>query len=115
MFTFLIGVVSIFVPIRGDAGPIRMIAIIGWAGFVSGALFGIALTFAERRKSVGDLSLVRAALWGVMASAVFPLVTGRADQVFWTCPFGLITSVVSVAIARNAELRDALAGDTPSR
>ncbi len=106
IFTLLIGIPSIFIPIRGDAGPIRMIAIIAWVGLVSGALFGVVLSFAESRKSVGDLSLVRAALWGILASAVFPLVTDRADQVFWTCPLGLITSVILIAVARNAELRE---------
>jgi len=106
IFTLLIGITSFFIPIRGDAGPIRMIAIIGWVGLVSGALFGVVLSCAESRKSVGDLSLGRAALWGILASAVFPLVTGRADQVFWACPFGFIASVILVAVARNAELRE---------
>lgn len=107
LFTVLVSTVAIFVPIRGDAGPLRMIAIIGGVGFVSGGLFGILMSFAENGKAIRSLSLGRAALWGMLGSAVFPLLTGRADQVFWTCPFGAIVAVSFVAIARKAALREA--------
>lgn len=48
------------------------------------------------------LSLLRAAMWGSVSSAVFPVVTGRADQMFWTCTFGVIVAVGLVALARRA-------------
>ena len=107
MFILLVGIVALFLPIRGDVGPIKMMAIIGWVGFVSGSLFGIILSFAESGKAIRNLSLVRAALWGILGSAVFPLVTGREDQVFWTCPFGMVVGLTLVAVARRVERREA--------
>ena len=41
LFAVLLCPVAIFAPIRGDVGPIRMITIIGWVGFMSGGLFGV--------------------------------------------------------------------------
>jgi hypothetical protein len=76
-------------------------------GFVSGLLFGILLSLAESGKAIQDFSLGRAALWGMLGAAVFPLVTGREDQVFWTCPFGMLAAVALVAVARKLELREA--------
>ena len=59
-------------------------------GFISGVAFGALLSFAERRKTILDLSPGRAAVWGILASAAFPLLTGRADAVlvlcFWARP-----------------------------
>ncbi len=89
-----------------DVGPFRMIAIIGWVGFVSGGIFGILLAFAENGKAIRNLSLGRAAMWGIVGSAVFPLLTQREDQVFWTCPLGAVVAMALVAIARRTELRD---------
>lgn len=87
-------------------GPIRVGAVMGMVGFVSGAVFGTLLSFAERRKTILDLSPGRAALWGILASAAFPLLTGRADAVFVLCPLGAVCAAASVAIARRAELRN---------
>ena len=107
LFAVLVSMIAIFLPIRGDVGPIRMITTIGWVGFVSGGLFGILMSFAESGKAIRSLSLGRAALWGILGSAVFPLLTDRADQVFWTCPFGAVVAMSLVAIARKAALREA--------
>jgi hypothetical protein len=87
-------------------GPIVVGAIMGMVGFVSGLAFGALLSFAERRKTILDLSPGRAALWGILASAVFPLLTGRADAVFVLCPLGAACAAASVALARRAELRN---------
>ncbi len=107
MFIVLAGIAAIFIPIRGDVGPVRMLAIITQVGFISGSLFGVLLSFAENGKAIRHLSLGRAALWGVLSSAVFPILTGRADQVFWTCPFGAIVALTLVALARQAARREA--------
>jgi hypothetical protein len=65
LFAVLVSIVAIFVPIRGDAGPIRMIAIIGGVGFVSGGLFGIGAAPARRRRKRPDdaLHLTRLLSW----------------------------------------------------
>jgi len=88
----------------GDAGiPLAM----GIVGLVSGVCFGILLSFAESRKKILDLSLTRAALWGILGSAALPLLTGMEDKLmFLTCPLGAVFAMASVAIARKAELHD---------
>ena len=80
-----------------------MVAIIGWVGFVSGSTFAIVMSFAENGKAIRNIPPARAALWGFLGSAVFPLLTQRADQVFWTCPLGAAMAVAFMAIARRAE------------
>lgn len=87
-------------------GPVLVGAIMGMVGFVSGVAFGTLLSLAERRKTLLDLSPGRAAMWGILASAAFPLLTGRADAVLVVCPLGAACAAASVAIARRAELRD---------
>jgi hypothetical protein len=86
-------------------GPIVVGTIMGMVGFISGVAFGALLSFAERRKTILELSPGRAAMWGILASAVLPLLTGRADAVFVLCPLGAACAAASVAIARRAELR----------
>lgn len=100
-------VVGVVRPEEIDAGegPLRVGTIMGMVGFISGTAFGALLAFAERRKTLLDLSPGRAAMWGILASAAFPLLTGRADAVFVLCPLGAACAAASVAIARRAELR----------
>lgn len=74
-------------------------------GFVSGAVFGIILSLAENRKSIRDLGLIRVAIWGIVASAAWPLLTTVDDgMVVILCPLGAVCASASVAIARRAEL-----------
>jgi len=89
-----------------DVGPFRMVAIIGWVGLVSGGIFAFLMSFAENGRAIRNISLARAALWGILGSTVFPIVTQRPDQVFWTCPLGAVVAITLVAIARKAELCD---------
>jgi hypothetical protein len=77
---------------------------IGQVGLVSGAFFGVLLAFGENGKAVEQISLMRVALWGALSAAVFPVMTGRANQLFWTCSFGVIVAVAMVAMARRAAL-----------
>lgn len=77
---------------------------IGQVGLVTGALFGVLLALGENGKAVEQLSLMRVALWGALSATVFPVMTGRANQVFWTCTFGVIVAVAMVALARRAAL-----------
>jgi hypothetical protein len=106
MFTLLTLILQLFLPIDSDVGTLRLMSIIGWVGLVSGGVFGILLSINESGKAIRNLSLARATVWGILSSAVFPLVTQRANQVFWTCTFGAVVALTLVALARKAESRD---------
>ena len=108
IFAVLARIVEAYDPNQIDPGeePIRLAAIIGWVGLVSGGVFGLLLSVAENGKSIRNLSLMHAALWGILSSAVFPLLIQREDQVFWTCPLGAIVAMALIVLARKAELRD---------
>ena len=90
----------------------------GLYGLVSGVGFGSLLALREGRKTILDISLRRAAIWGVVGSAAVPLLFGALG----TFEFGtttaevlgaiLVTGVLggscapaAIAIARRAELR----------
>jgi len=83
-----------------------MMLMIGWVGLVSGSIFGVLLSVGESGKPIRSLSLVREMVWGILSSTVYPLLTQRANQVFWTCAFGAIVAMALVALARKADLRD---------
>ena len=88
-------------------GPVVVIGTGLLVGFVSGAVFGIILSFAENRKAILDLALIRVALWGMLAAAVWPLLTIVHDSMMViVCPLGAICALAAVAIARRAELHD---------
>lgn len=101
-------VIGVVRPEEIDAGEGALVvgAIMGQVGFVSGVAFGVLLSIAERRKTILDLSPGRVAMWGILASAAFPVLTGRADAAFVLCPLGAACAAASVAMARRAELRD---------
>jgi len=90
--------------------PVRIATILGGVGLLAGILFGLLLSFAESARPIRDIALSRAAVWGIIASAAFPLLTDRADQVFILCPIGAILAIAGIAIARKAELQN-----TPQR
>jgi hypothetical protein len=106
MFFVLFIIISVLVNTGGgsDVGPLTAILIMGWIGFVSGAIFSIIFSFAEKGKAIQNLSLARAGLWGIIGSAVFPVLTQRADQLFWTCPFGAVIAIILVLLARKASI-----------
>ncbi|MET0649678.1 MAG: hypothetical protein ABW208_23950 [Pyrinomonadaceae bacterium] len=106
MFTVLTYILQFFLPFDSDVGTVRMMLIIGWVGLVSGSIFGILLSLGESGKAIRNLSLGRAVMWGILGAAVYPVVTGRANQMFWTCAFGAVVALTLVALARKAELRD---------
>jgi len=108
MFFALVAIVFVVLNPNGgsDVGPLTWIVIMAQLGFESGAIFGIILSLAEHGKAVRNISLARAALWGLLGSGVLPILTQRADQVFWTSTFGAVIAMVLVALARKADLRD---------
>jgi hypothetical protein len=88
-------------------GPLIASAIVGFQGFVAGVGFGLLLSFAETRKRMLDLSLIRVAIWGMLASAALPFLTGMPIGMLWfVCLLGAASASASVAIARRAELRE---------
>jgi len=109
MFFALVAIIfAVFNPNGGsDVGPLTWIVIMAQFGFVSGTIFGVILSLAEHGKAIRNISLVRTALWGLLGSAVFPILTQRADQMFWACPFGAVIAMALVALARKASLSQA--------
>jgi hypothetical protein len=108
-FATLVLIIGVFRPEDIDLGegPIEVSRIGLIVGFVSGAIFGTILSFAENRKSLLDLSLIRMAIWGMLAAAAWPLLTYVDDSmVFILCPLGAVCAAASVAIARRAEWHD---------
>ncbi len=102
--TALLTVVGIFRPQDVDPGegPLVVLQVGLVLGLVAGFAFGALLSLAESGRALGAIPLGRAALWGVLAAALFPLATGREDQVFVMCPIGAALAVAAVAMARRA-------------
>ncbi len=78
----------------------------GVTGLLCGLGFGSLLAFAERRKTILDLSLARVAIWGVLGSAVIPVLTLSFELIVITAPLGALFASASVVIARKAERRE---------
>lgn len=108
--TALIGlVIGVVDPDSIDPGETPLIAggIVGLQGFVAGVAFGILLSLAETRKTILDLSLIRVAIWGLLASAALPFLTDMPIGMMWFVgSLGAASASASVAIARRAELHE---------
>jgi hypothetical protein len=88
-------------------GPLVAIGTGLMVGFVSGAVFGIILAFAENGKAILDLALLRVAIWSALAAAVWPLLTVVHDSMMIIlCPLGAGCASAAVAIARRSERQD---------
>jgi hypothetical protein len=108
IFATLSAVVGAVRPQVIDAGegPLDVWPVGAMVGLVSGIAFGILLGLAENHRAIPAIPPGRAALWGIVGSAVFPLLTGRPDQVFVLCPIGAVLALASILIARKAAPRD---------
>jgi hypothetical protein len=96
--------------------PFVVGALIGLVGFICGVGFGSVLSFAERRRTLAELSLWRAALWGLIGSAAFPLLTTMENSLLLiTVPLGITFATGTVALARRAELRLGRGAREPGR
>jgi len=90
----------------------RVLPILSLVGLLSGLGFAGILALAERRRTVGALSLGRVALWGLLGGVAIPLLMGTDGSMGWlTGPMGAGFAAASVALAR----RRALAGAEPTR
>jgi len=89
----------------------------GLYGLVSGVGFGAVLSLTEGRKTLSDLSLGRVAAWGVLGSAMVPLLFGAIgmfpasttlvdvlEAVLLTSVLGGTFAPGAVVLARRAEL-----------
>ena len=115
----VIGVVS--PEVWGGTNPIFEWALgMGLYGLVSGVGFGSLLSLREGRRTIFDISLRRAAIWGVVGAAAVPLLFGAlgtfevgtttADvlgAILVTGALGGTFAPAAIAIARRAELRAA--------
>ena len=99
--TAIIGtVIGIIDPDSIDPGESPLIAgaIVGFQGFVAGVGFGLLLSFVETRKTILGLSVLRAATWGLLASAALPFLTGMPMGMIWFVGgLGAATAALSVA------------------
>ena len=100
-------IVALADPGGGDPGEgVFQVARIGAVfGFASGAAFAVLLSLGDGRKTLRDLSPGRAALWGMLGTAAYPLLTQVHDgMVFIVCPVGAALAAASVAVAKKVEL-----------
>ncbi len=107
----LIGLIVSFIdPGSIDPGeePIRIAGMGAIFGLVSGAAFGVLLSVNERRKGILQLSMTRAVVWGILGTALFPLLTPVHDSMLLiVCPIGAALAAGSLALAKHAALRAA--------
>ena len=107
---FIIGtIIGMVDPDQIDQGeePWRIALMVSTVGFISGSVFALIFSSAERRKKIRELSAGRAALWGALGGAALPLLTTMNDSIlFNTAPLGAIFAASTVAIARRAALRE---------
>ena len=104
VFALIALAVGVIDPDSIDPGetPLRIAGLGAVFGAVSGIVFGVLLSVAERRKTLRELSLVRVALWGAVAAAVFPLVTPLDNRMLIiVCPIGAALAVGLVALAKK--------------
>ena len=110
MVMFIIGsITGVVDPDSIDPGeePWRIAGIVGAVGFLSGIAYAGLFSWLENRKSLRDLSISRAAVWGAIGGAVLPLLTTMNDAVLLsTMPLGAIFAASTVAIARRAALHE---------
>ena len=87
-------------------GPLRIAWIGGVYGVISGAVFSLLLSITERRRAITELSVGRAALLGIVGTAVFPLLTPVDDgMLLILCPIGAVLAAGSIGLAKRAALR----------
>jgi hypothetical protein len=107
IFALISVVIGVFDPDSIDAGegPLHVAPIGAVYGFISGAVFALLLALGEGRRTLRDLSTKRAALWGMLGTAAYPLLTRVDDMaVLILGPIGAALAAVSVAVAKKAEL-----------
>lgn len=86
-------------------GPATIARVLGFVGLISGIGFATLLSLTESRKSIRELSLVRAALWGFLGAAAIPALTGAdASMGLISGGLGALFAAGSIATARHRVL-----------
>ncbi len=115
---FAIGlVIGVVDPDSIDPGeePHRIAGIGAMVGFIMGAGFGGVLALTERRKTIRDLSVWRAAVWGGLVPAALTLLTPlNNDMMFLLCPISAALAAACIAIAKRGERKSAAEGQAVS-
>lgn len=108
VFAALAAIAGLVDPASIDPGEglIRVGAIGAVFGFVSGTAFAVLLSWTEARRAIRSLSLGRAAVWGALATAIYPLATVVDNSmVFLVSPIGASLAAAAVAAAQRADRR----------
>jgi hypothetical protein len=102
---FLIGtIIGVVDPDSIDPGeePHRIAGIGAIFGFISGLFFSALLATGDRHKKIRDLSMGRAALWGLLGTAAFPLLTPVDNSMALIFgPIGAALAAGMVAVAKK--------------
>lgn len=99
----ILAIIGIMRPdnIGAGEGPLVLSRVIGLAGFICGVAFGGLLFLVERRKSILDFSLGRAAIWGFVVTAALFLLAGKdLGMLLFIGPLSVFSAVVSVTLLR---------------
>ncbi len=89
--------------------------VFGIVGFLSGAVFALVFAIAERRRTIGDLSVGRAAGWGALASSALPLLSTMDNgMIVIFAPLGALFAASSVALAKREARLELARGDLGS-
>ena len=68
-----LGAVGIGPFAAGDGIALLLVGIVGFTlGLIGGSFFALILTFAERRRALGDMRVTRVASWGAVAGVIVP-------------------------------------------
>lgn len=91
-------------------GPLDLARVVGTAGLLAGAVFGMLVLAGERRRALAEVWPVRAVMWGVAAGMIMPFLL-RAEvnmgHLANTVVAGTLSSVVSILLARRRHRRRA--------
>ena len=119
------GLIGLGIMLVNPAGSVFVNPVLGWAlgigayGVISGFGFAALLSINDGEKLLGQLSLKRVAVWGVLGAAAVPLAFGAAGSftagttlidvlgaIGVTGLLGGLSAPASVGIARRAELAE---------
>jgi hypothetical protein len=103
VYAVLLGLTAALDPDSIDDGEGWGLAVIAAAiGATAGIAFALLLMLIGRGLGIGELSPLRAAVCGAMASAVFPLLVGKPDQALIMAVVGALLGAGLGVVVRRA-------------
>ncbi|MBL8960368.1 MAG: hypothetical protein JNJ98_10985 [Gemmatimonadetes bacterium] len=89
--------------IDSGEGPLALAPLFAALGAIAGTVFGVTLSFGERKRTLADLKLSRIAMWGAIGGAALPLLLGKPlGNLAVFAPLGALLATGSLALARRA-------------